>query len=502
MLRITPLFDVSILLKRISLEKLGARVAGRLARSPPTKANRAQSPAGSPEFRKWESCRTMPLVGGPSRRSPTSPAHHSGAAPYSLQSPSSALKTSLLRAAQISSLTLEKPETCKRELHVPYTTFTNTPHIKSPCNFFLYRLDDGGEVETEQRWNEIVVETGVPREILLVNSSKIPTETLQLASCARQTEPSTLHTKGGRGGVVVRLLDSHQDEPCSISGGVALGFLYVGIVPDDAAGRRVFSGISRYTRPCIKRRSILTSLCHSSALKTWMLIVAYNSPPHTSHKIGWWLWKTPINAGIKGRGKREIPEKTRRPTASPGTIPNMRKSGVTQPGIEPGSPWLIILLRTRRSKVVLIFRRRGVEGRSRASCPEERRKFIFDPGRRCRNVVTGKAQRARLNLPSPCPDARRATTVFWFLCTRSSRTARTCSNLSLHGATVAERLACSPPTKAIRVQSPGRVTPDFRMWESCQTMPFVDGFPRGSPVSPALSFQRCSILTSTTLIGS
>ncbi|KAJ8869107.1 hypothetical protein PR048_030673 [Dryococelus australis] len=45
----------------------GATVAERLAGSLPTKANRAQSPAGSPDFRKWESCRTMPLVGGFSR---------------------------------------------------------------------------------------------------------------------------------------------------------------------------------------------------------------------------------------------------------------------------------------------------------------------------------------------------------------------------------------------------------------------------------------------------
>ncbi|KAJ8874087.1 hypothetical protein PR048_024928 [Dryococelus australis] len=30
-----------------------------------------------------------------------------------------------------------------------------------------------------------------------------------------------------------------------------------------------------------------------------------------------------------------------------------------------------------------------------------------------------------------------------------------------HGTMVAERLACSPPTKASQVQSPGRVTPDF-----------------------------------------
>ncbi|KAJ8898278.1 hypothetical protein PR048_003638 [Dryococelus australis] len=40
------------------------------------------------------------------------------------------------------------------------------------------------------------------------------------------------------------------------------------------------------------------------------------------------------------------------------------------------------------------------------------------------------------------------------------------------------------------------------MWESCQMMPLVSGFSRGSPVSPALSFRRCSMLTSITLIGS
>ncbi|KAJ8870877.1 hypothetical protein PR048_027178 [Dryococelus australis] len=40
---------------------------------------------------------------------------------------------------------------------------------------------------------------------------------------------------------------------------------------------------------------------------------------------------------MKGRGKREIPEKTRRPTASSGTIPTS-ENPVTQPGIEPGSP--------------------------------------------------------------------------------------------------------------------------------------------------------------------
>ncbi|KAJ8869268.1 hypothetical protein PR048_030840 [Dryococelus australis] len=49
---------------------------------------------------------------------------------------------------------------------------------------------------------------------------------------------------------------------------------------------------------------------------------------------------------------------------------------------------------------------------------------------------------------------------------------------------------------------PGRVVPDFRMWESCWTMPLVDGFSPGSPVSFAPSFRRCSILSSITRIGS
>ncbi|KAJ8888938.1 hypothetical protein PR048_008432 [Dryococelus australis] len=41
-----------------------ATVVERLACSRPTKANRVQSPAGSPHFCNWESCRTMPLLGG------------------------------------------------------------------------------------------------------------------------------------------------------------------------------------------------------------------------------------------------------------------------------------------------------------------------------------------------------------------------------------------------------------------------------------------------------
>ncbi|KAJ8876250.1 hypothetical protein PR048_024160 [Dryococelus australis] len=65
-----------------------------------------------------------------------------------------------------------------------------------------------------------------------------------------------------------------------------------------------------------------------------------------------------------------------------------------------------------------------------------------------------------------------------------------------------DRLACSPPGKADRVQSLTGSLPDSRMWESCRTMPLVGGFSRGYPVSPTLSFLSCSILTPNTLIGS
>ncbi|KAJ8881126.1 hypothetical protein PR048_017599, partial [Dryococelus australis] len=55
------------------LDVMGPAVTEWLDCSPPTKTNRVQSPAGPlPDFRKWESCRTKPLVGGFSRGSPIS----------------------------------------------------------------------------------------------------------------------------------------------------------------------------------------------------------------------------------------------------------------------------------------------------------------------------------------------------------------------------------------------------------------------------------------------
>ncbi|KAJ8886471.1 hypothetical protein PR048_012682 [Dryococelus australis] len=66
----------------------------------------------------------------------------------------------------------------------------------------------------------------------------------------------------------------------------------------------------------------------------------------------------------------------------------------------------------------------------------------------------------------------------------------------ISGAAVAQWLAHSPPTTAIRVRSPAGTLPGPRMWESYWTMPLPGGLSRGTPVSHALAFQRRSILGS------
>ncbi|KAJ8872553.1 hypothetical protein PR048_026159 [Dryococelus australis] len=88
--------------------RLGQRSPGGVKHPISTLALHQGEPGSIPgratgHLRKWESCRTMPLVTGFPRESPISPPPHSGAAPYLFQSPSPALKTPLLRAAQISS---------------------------------------------------------------------------------------------------------------------------------------------------------------------------------------------------------------------------------------------------------------------------------------------------------------------------------------------------------------------------------------------------------------
>ncbi|KAJ8886198.1 hypothetical protein PR048_012407 [Dryococelus australis] len=103
----------------------------------------------------------------------------------------------------------------------------------------------------------------------VTNPRRLNYEVTTITTTQKETED--ILSVWGRGVMVDRLLVSHQGEPGSIPGGVALGFSHVGIVPEDAASRRAFSGISHFPRPFILELllTLLDSL--SSALETSML---------------------------------------------------------------------------------------------------------------------------------------------------------------------------------------------------------------------------------------
>ncbi|KAJ8873682.1 hypothetical protein PR048_024514 [Dryococelus australis] len=71
-----------------------------------------------------------------------------------------------------------------------------------------------------------------------------------------------------RNSPVVSLLASHLGEPGSIPGGITPGFSHVKIVPNDAVGRWVYSGISRFPHPYIPALLHTHLASPSSALKT------------------------------------------------------------------------------------------------------------------------------------------------------------------------------------------------------------------------------------------
>ncbi|KAJ8889541.1 hypothetical protein PR048_009040 [Dryococelus australis] len=129
-----------------------------------------------------------------------------------------------------------------------------------------------------------------------------------------------LHTDGGRGGVINSLLVSHVDKWRLIPGGVALEFSRVGMVTDYAASRRVFSGISRFPRPCIPALLHSHLPSHLSTLKTSVLratqISSLYFPPTLCFLLD--IYSPQPN----------IPEKSRRSEASSDTIPTCENPGV------------------------------------------------------------------------------------------------------------------------------------------------------------------------------
>ncbi|KAJ8883905.1 hypothetical protein PR048_015760, partial [Dryococelus australis] len=239
------------------------------------------------------------------------PLLQSSAALYSPHSPSSALETSVLRAAQIRSLThshlnvgvfnldacarlweqcLGRQLTDGEAGHVVSRACSSTVRLLlfSPARrrrrrppdrrlgavtrgeFFAairaaanpqlaadaVSVCDGAGPRVPDRLTDLECgHPAPPTSLLLAHPRPLPS-----LPPSPDTHPGLPRTKRGRDGVVVRLLASHIVEPGSIPDGVAPGSLHVGIVPSDAAGRRVFSGISRFSALSFRSCSTLTSL--------------------------------------------------------------------------------------------------------------------------------------------------------------------------------------------------------------------------------------------------
>ncbi|KAJ8866212.1 hypothetical protein PR048_032055 [Dryococelus australis] len=206
----------------------GASVAER--------ANWVQSPPSSIlDFRNWESCRTMPLVGGFSRGSPVS---------------------SALSLWWCSILTSLHPYWLSRPCcYEPSKSLNSTyfgPIYVSCVRSVLVNL--------------------VARQQYPPPPSRSPLLHHPPAGLDGRMTPNPGRVDGGH----PRL--ERQGETVSIPDSFAPGFFDIRIAADDAAGRRVFSRISRFRDPCIP--AVLHTHLSSppSALKTYMLRAAKISP--------------------------------------------------------------------------------------------------------------------------------------------------------------------------------------------------------------------------------
>ncbi|KAJ8866176.1 hypothetical protein PR048_033700, partial [Dryococelus australis] len=395
---------------------------------PPPQASRAGLPVRSlPSFRMCESCRTIPLFCGFSRRSPVSPAYAFRRC-STLTSLHSIIVTSMLRAAEISSLVFD--------------------HVTSRVVMFVVALNASKQTRP-----------GRPSAPIILRLETQQTRPLSSRHCARKTSRD-----GGVPSADMRLVFSlrhhGQDSPDCRT---------------DAAMRPMATLILHKTEKCMT--------CIQVALEKGFQKCSFY------------------------RGQ-SVPKKTHRPATSPGTIPSFENLAVTRPGFETDSAWWEASSLTSQSLRPLCrmwcepigrssgvgwptCNRRGAGSRPGASDVADAQ---FDS--RTGNSSTSNT-RLHWQMTEPIINVAECSRHV----RRSHRTNRTkllhtseCDSISIETA----------PLEANRVRSiPGRVTPDFRKWESCQTMPFVGEFSRGSSRFPTLSFWRCSILPPhITLIGS
>ncbi|KAJ8890882.1 hypothetical protein PR048_010391 [Dryococelus australis] len=298
--------DLSFLLKgEVNQSDCGAVIVQRLELSPPTKASRVRSPAVSLQcFRKWESCETTPLAGGLIffRGSPIFPA-------LALQHCS--ILTSLVLRCLSRLLCSEPPvpplsavlwyhhlvrgfdrEVWRTGWSAKGGSWGGEAQLCSPPPFgeaiyphhlpfrhtavdMCLRRDEicrpAGKCAMEPRFGQIVFFTNEASftrySIVSLDFQHLCGQMKTFAIASFASTKSTIRLRH-----VGSTLGSHQCESGSIPGRVT-GFSQVGIVPDDAVGLWVFSGISR-PPPLHSSATPYSLQSPSSALKTSLLTAA------------------------------------------------------------------------------------------------------------------------------------------------------------------------------------------------------------------------------------
>ncbi|KAJ8874344.1 hypothetical protein PR048_025190 [Dryococelus australis] len=325
------------------------------------------------------------------------------------------------------------------------------------------------------------------------------------------TNPGIFLGHKGRCGAAGRHPASHRDEPHTILCGVTPGFWHVGIVPDDADGRRIFPAISRFLRPLIPE--LLHTLLVSPSLAFKMTTKSLRSalrvfinkmigsplkvpqaPASTTRTLH--LVQSPahsgdgalvVSASVTLRASALLGKKKPYRQTMHISLPFLQTCDGRGEGIWLGGcdKQLTVLSGWREWS-------RCAGGGQRCLLPD------IPPGgggTHCQGDARLDKQGDSSSPSSACTSQSSDNSVV------SARGGSTFprTNIApftkiLLGAAVVERLARSPLTKANRLQSPAG-SPDFGMWESCRSITLVGGSSRGSRVSSAPSFRRCSILT-------
>ncbi|KAJ8870441.1 hypothetical protein PR048_029463 [Dryococelus australis] len=309
-------------------------------------------PAGSlPNFRVWESCRTMPLVGGFSRGSPVSPTLSSGLKTSHVTSRPNLFTHSLPSHSNKLYYIRWQMETLLR-VHVLGRSARGfeSRHTPSTLNQSLIHTHSGASSIHHSSNAQLPINSPLPCP------SQNPRQWQVAVCCKRPEGPSPwlrghnailvagvgrvrglggegeggLFTTRARGAAVCVRRRRHGDRPARAHQ-----------IYTTANSRRHSCHLPRRTMGRRRRRLGRASPTphFSRAIKPLATPRLDGSPrprtpPRTDTRCVW------SSAGMKWRGgSRRSPRKPKRPAASSGTTPTYENPGGGRPGIKPRSPW-------------------------------------------------------------------------------------------------------------------------------------------------------------------